>query len=244
MFWGCFTYEKKGPCHIWEPETAAAKHQAQKELDALNIDHEIKAREEWELVNGIHCLQIHPNCGRKPTFKFTVKTGKLVRQGKGGVDWYRYQKEVLLAKLFPFVKECLESRPNTVVLEDGAPAHTHFYQQELYNIHKINCLLWPGNSPDLNMIEPAWMWLKQHTTAKGAPQESKTAEHEWKKAWEELPQAKIQQWIERIPHHIQEVICLEGGNEYREGGYKAPHIWKGQRLKGKLSQQQDLGADS
>ncbi|KMU91657.1 hypothetical protein CIHG_09417 [Coccidioides immitis H538.4] len=217
MFWGCFTYKKKGPCHIWESETAAAKHQAQKELDALNIDHEIKTREEWELVNGIHRLRIRPNCGRKPTFKFTVKTGKL---------------EVLLAKLFPFVKECLESRPNTVVLEDGAPAHTHFYQQELYNIHKINRLLWPGNSPDLNMIEPAWMWLCD------------TAEHEWKKAWEELPQAKIQQWIERIPHHIQEVICLEGGNEYREGDYKAPCVWKGQRLKGKLSQQQDLGADS
>nr|KMM66459.1 hypothetical protein CPAG_02798 [Coccidioides posadasii RMSCC 3488] len=141
-------------------QTAAAKRQAQKELDALNIDREIKAREEWELVNGIHRLRIRPNCGRKPTFKFTVKTGKLVRRGKGGVDWYRYQKEVLLAKLFPFIKECLESRPNTVVLEDGAPAHTHFYQQELYNIHKINRLLWPGNSPDLNMIEPAWMWLK------------------------------------------------------------------------------------
>ncbi|KMP03202.1 hypothetical protein CIRG_02894 [Coccidioides immitis RMSCC 2394] len=46
----------------------------------------------------------------KKAFKFTVKTGKLVRQGKGGVDWYRYQKEVLLAKLFPFVKECLEFR--------------------------------------------------------------------------------------------------------------------------------------
>nr|KMM68930.1 hypothetical protein CPAG_05253 [Coccidioides posadasii RMSCC 3488] len=88
------------------------------------------------------------------------------------------------------------------------------------------------------------MWLKQHTTAKDAPQESKTAEHEWKKAWEELPQVKIQQWIEWIPHHIQEIICLKGGNEYREGGYKAPHIWKGQQLKEKLSQQQNLEADS
>ncbi|EFW21775.1 conserved hypothetical protein [Coccidioides posadasii str. Silveira] len=83
----------------------------------------------------------------------------LMRQGGTNLILLSFQ-EVLLAKLFPFVKECLESQPNTVVLEDGAPAHTHFYQQELYNIHKINHLLWPGNSPDLNMIEPAWMWLK------------------------------------------------------------------------------------
>ena len=32
MFWGCFSYEKKGPFHIWKPETAAEKHAAQKKL--------------------------------------------------------------------------------------------------------------------------------------------------------------------------------------------------------------------
>lgn len=26
---------------------------------------------------------------------------------------------------------------------------------------------------------------------------------------------KIQQWIERPPHHIEEIIALEGGNEYK-----------------------------
>jgi hypothetical protein len=32
-----------------------------------------------------------------------------------------------------------------------------------------------------------------------------------------MPQSKIREWIERIPHHIQEVIRCEGGNEYKEG---------------------------
>ena len=42
----------------------------------------------------------------------------------------------------------------------------------------------------------------------------------WEKCWEELPQDKIQMWIERIPIHIQKIIKLEGGNEYKEGkGY-------------------------
>jgi hypothetical protein len=39
----------------------------------------------------------------------------------------------------------------------------------------------------------------------------------WRKAWDELDQNRIREWIERIPFHIQEVIRLEGGNEYQEG---------------------------
>ncbi|KMP07860.1 hypothetical protein CIHG_02829 [Coccidioides immitis H538.4] len=80
-------------------------------------------------------------------------------------------------------------------------------------------------------------------TSCGAPRETKTAREVWLQAWNELSQEKIQQWIEQIPHHIQEIIRLEGGNEYREGGYKGPREYKGQRLKGKISKQQDLGRD-
>jgi len=36
-------------------------------------------------------------------------------------------------------------------------------------------------------------------------------------AWKELPQEKIQYWIERIPVHVQKVIELEGGSDYTEG---------------------------
>jgi hypothetical protein len=32
-----------------------------------------------------------------------------------------------------------------------------------------------------------------------------------------MPQEKIQAWIERVVIHIEEVIRLEGGNEYQEG---------------------------
>jgi hypothetical protein len=34
----------------------------------------------------------------------------------------------------------------------------------------------------------------------------------WRTAWQDLPQERIQHWIERIPRHIQEIIRLEGGN--------------------------------
>ena len=36
MFWGCFSYNKQGPCFIWEDETTAKKEAATKDLKARN----------------------------------------------------------------------------------------------------------------------------------------------------------------------------------------------------------------
>ena len=72
-----------------------------------------------------------------------------------------------------------------------------------------------GNSPDLNAIEAAWLWLKRRTTSRSAPRDKKTGKQAWIDGWNELE--NIQQWIEWLVRHIQEVIEHEGGNEYKEG---------------------------
>jgi hypothetical protein len=40
-------------------------------------------------------------------------------------------------------------------------------------------MLWPGNSPDMNAIEPSWFWIKRETTKKGLI----TSEKELRAAW-------------------------------------------------------------
>ena len=132
--------------------------------------------------------------GRQPKWKLTKANGKLVRDGKaGGIDWYRYWKCILLPKLIPFAKECQKDRPNTVVQEDNAPSHAHRHQDTVYNIYDVIRLLWPGNSPDLNAIEPAWFWLKRRTTALGAPANRRALERAWYQGWDDMPQEQIQQ---------------------------------------------------
>jgi hypothetical protein len=66
------------------------------------------------------------------------------------------------------------------------------------------------------MIEPTWPHLKQTTTHKGTPTSRSEAEHAWTEVWDELEQWQIQQWIEHIPRHIQQIIELEEDNNYRE----------------------------
>jgi len=93
MFWGCFSWYQKGPCHIWRVETAAEKRESELDIQQLNDLYEQEKKDEWELTQGLTRLSLRPRKGgRKPQWRFTKATGKLVRQGKGGIDWYRYQK--------------------------------------------------------------------------------------------------------------------------------------------------------
>ena len=125
---------------------------------------------EWELSSGLRRLNLRQNLrGRKPQWRFTAANGKLVRKSQGGIDFWRYYKEVMLTKLIPFAKECQKLRPNILVQEDGAPSHAHSHQGPVYALHEVLRLLWPGNLPDLNAIDPAWPWMKKRTTARGAP---------------------------------------------------------------------------
>ena len=183
MFWGCFSYEKKGLFHIWKPETAAEKRAAQGEIDKINEALEPLAKEDWELEIGMKRMGLRTKGGRKPVWKWDEKHGKVARKGRGGIDWYRYQKTILLPKLLPFAKECIKDRPDTVVQEDRAPSHASKHQDLVFMDAEVLRLLSPGNSPDLNMIEQCWPWMKRQTTRKGAPRNRITAIKAWTRCW-------------------------------------------------------------
>ncbi|EGE80132.2 hypothetical protein BDDG_03073 [Blastomyces dermatitidis ATCC 18188] len=112
---------------------------------------------------------------------------------------------------------CAIKQPNTIVQEDKALSHNHHVQQLVYDKAEVQRLLWCGNSPDLDPIEPCWPWMKRYTTKKGAPKNRKDAIKAWEDCWNMLLQKQIQSRIERVPVHIQKIIELGGGNEYREG---------------------------
>ena len=221
MFWGCFSYDYRGPCHVYQTESAAQKAAALHDLQQRNASIEATTRNDWELAQAARRhLNVHNARakGKEPQWRFTKETGKLVREHKkDGIDWYRYQQEVLKPKMLPFAKQ-----HNLIVQEDGAPAHKHGNNISLYNLFEVTRLLWPGNSPDLNMIEPCWYWIKRRTQLHRDFEKRPELRAIWQETWNSLPQPLIQRWIRRIIRHIQEVIKLEGGNEYREGSEDTP----------------------
>jgi len=87
MFWGCFSYDKKGPCYVWQDETQKGKREAERWLEEMNTVLEPICKAEWEHESQMQRLRITRRMPRrKPTWKWTQKTGKLVRESKGGVD--------------------------------------------------------------------------------------------------------------------------------------------------------------
>ena len=62
--------------------------------------------------------------------------------------------------------------------------------------------------------------MKRQTTKRSSITFWAQLKEAWIKCWKEMLQEKIQAWIERIIVHIEEVIRLEGGNEYQKGGLK------------------------
>ena len=43
------------------------------------------------MITGMQRLKLRNLGGRKPTWRWNKKNGKLIREGRGGIDWYRYQ---------------------------------------------------------------------------------------------------------------------------------------------------------
>ena len=176
----------------------------------------------WEAQNALHRLHAtRSQTGPHATFKHTKETGAFVlEEGKGGINWYQYQMKVLKPLLLPFAKKLLQKFGKVKVQEDNAKPHASIYNQKVFQIEEIQRLLWPGNSPDLNAIEPTWFWMKRETTKKGAITSNAELKEAWIKCWNDMPQELIQAWIDRIPAHIEEIIACNGNNLYKEGRKK------------------------
>ena len=222
MFWGCFTYDFKGPCHIWKPQTKKELDESKSIIKIWNEALEPEAYKAWkekqDTKRSLHELRYGRRMGGAPAkWKFTASHGAFTRSDGGGVDWWRYLTNILIPKLLPFAQSLTCLNPDTTVQEDKATSYIAKIHQVYFNACEIQRLLWPGNSPDLNMIEPCWSYLKRVTIKRGPLTSRAAAEKAWLGAWQDLKQWRIQQWIERIPRHIKKIIELKGGNDYREG---------------------------
>ncbi|RPB05906.1 hypothetical protein L873DRAFT_1785067 [Choiromyces venosus 120613-1] len=79
---------------------------------------------------------------------------------KGGIDWFIYRERIQIPLLYPFALTAQVQRPETVIMEDNAPAHIHHYHNLLREQLSLEKIEWPANSLDLNPIETIWCEIK------------------------------------------------------------------------------------
>jgi hypothetical protein len=92
MFWGSFSYNKKGPCHVWEKETIEEKKERKANLDARNKKNEKRDKRKWEKEQREWIKEWTKAHGRKSgrvrkVWKYNEAIGAfVVKNGRGGIN--------------------------------------------------------------------------------------------------------------------------------------------------------------
>lgn len=67
MFWGAFSWDYKGLCHYWQPETKVKKEEVAKIIAEMNAKKEPSAQAKWEFTTISNRLHLDQNVfGVKP----------------------------------------------------------------------------------------------------------------------------------------------------------------------------------
>jgi hypothetical protein len=231
MFWGCFSYDFKGPCHVYLKETAAQTQHYQKIIDDHNALQLPIILMQWRAKEALKLLK-WSDFKRKPPGKPAVFENfrkhhyltMLREKGKGGIDHIRYRHEVIEPLVIPYMREVSLQRPHDpdnldipgpIFQQDNAPSHKSHWTLELLAKEGIELLEHPGDSPDMNAIEKEWMPLRiAITNVWNRPHTLEWTARAWRSEWEAMPQDRIRGWIWEMLENNQRILDDEGGNRF------------------------------
>ena len=121
------------------------------------------------------------------------------------VDWKQYQ-DILKCQL-PKIYTTLY-----IFQQDGASIHNSASTKHFFRQKTIRCLEnWPPQSPDLNIIEGLWSYLKDKVSEK----QPKPQDDLWevaKVSWNQISDETIRKLFCSMPHRIKAVADVRGGN--------------------------------
>ena len=109
----------------------------------------------------------------------------------------------LIARHFP--------RNNYLFQDGNAPVHRAAVTGQYCATNGLKCMSWPSQSPDLNIIENVWLFIKRKLQT--LVLNIKTSEdlfREILRIWQSIEPEYIQSLYKSIPRRIQNVIRLKG----------------------------------
>jgi transposase len=121
-----------------------------------------------------------------------VKIIKLIPHGtKVNSQWYK--RHILQQVVVPFV---LSQEEEHVFMQDGARAHTANECKNYLRSKQVKFIEdWPPRSPDLNPLENLWALVAKLVSERG-PRSQQQLEQFVLKAWNDIPQATVDRYVE------------------------------------------------
>jgi transposase len=99
-------------------------------------------------------------------------------------------------------------------IQDGVPFHWTHAVTGWFSDHQVRLVEdFPAKSPDLNIVEYVWGWMKYHI-AGDEPHDADSLEEAIESAWESLAQVTIQHFMEHMTTVMREIIAADGGHSH------------------------------
>lgn len=112
-------------------------------------------------------------------------------------------------KFVPWVRR--QKRGKWIFQQDNAPSHTANRSKAFFVEEKIDCLVWPPYSPDLNPIENLWGLLKIRVDAR-KPKTKDELRAIANEEWCSISMDTVRNTIRSLPARLEKVIAAGGGN--------------------------------
>jgi len=143
--------------------------------------------------------------------------GCLTYWGPGDLSWIHGTMDsetyidVLKEYYHPTIKYYGMDCKTAILQQDNASSHTSAMTKRFLEKAKIAVLDWPVRSPDLNIIEHVWAYIKRRLDEYDVPPRS--MEELWErvqKIWVELPEDFIHRLYESLPARMKAVYKSRG----------------------------------
>lgn len=127
----------------------------------------------------------------------------------GNINSEKY-KEILEENIWPVVVRHFPD-DQYFFQDDNAPVHRSRVLQEYRAANNLKSISWPAQSPDLNVIENIWLYIKRKLAYRHHVINSDCdLFREIQRIWTDTPTAYIQSLYLSVPRRIMSVIRLKG----------------------------------
>ena len=102
--------------------------------------------------------------------------------------------------------------PAWAFVQDNASSHTAKIVQDWINENEVNSVVWPANSPDLNIIENVWAYVQDKLYE--VQEEIASPDETWQRTqeiWNNIPLTYIENLYLDLPIRIRELKKNKGG---------------------------------